>query len=72
MWRHHSTTRSLRVVSNALEHGLVSIPWIAWRWLAHTFHATRFDQDLPRQRLLGFLQVGAVALIGDGASAPLA
>lgn len=42
-----------------------------WCWLGHTFHATRFDRDLPRQRLLGFLQVGAVALIGYGVSAPL-
>lgn len=42
-----------------------------WCWLGHTFHATRFDQDLPRQRLLGFAQVAAVSLIGYGASAPL-
>ena len=42
-----------------------------WCWLGHTFHATRFDRDLPRQRLIGFLQIGAVALIGYGVSAPL-
>lgn len=42
-----------------------------WCWLGHTFHGTRFDQDLPRQRLMGFLQVGAVTLIGYGVSAPL-
>ena len=42
-----------------------------WCWLGHTFHGTRFDQDLPRQRLVGFLQIGAVALIGYGVSAPL-
>lgn len=43
-----------------------------WCWLGHTFHGTRFDQDLPWQRALGFLQMVAVALIGYGASAPLA
>lgn len=42
-----------------------------WCWLGHTFHGTRFDRDLPRQRLVGFLQIGAVALIGHGVSAPL-
>lgn len=42
-----------------------------WCWLGHTFHGTRFDQDLPRQRAVGFLQIGAVALIGYGASAPI-
>jgi len=42
-----------------------------WCWLGHTFHGTRFDQDLPRQRLVGFLQIGAVALMGYGSSAPL-
>ena len=42
-----------------------------WCWLGHTFYATRFDRDLPRQRLIGFLQIGAVALIGYGVSAPL-
>lgn len=43
-----------------------------WCWLGHTFHGTRFDRDLPRQRLLGFAQIGAVALISYGAAAPLA
>lgn len=42
-----------------------------WCWLGHTFHGTRFDQDLPRQRLLGFVQVGATALIGYGVADPL-
>lgn len=42
-----------------------------WCWLGHTFHATRFDRDLPRQRLVGFLQIGTVTLIGYGVSAPL-
>jgi len=42
-----------------------------WCWLGHTFHGTRFDRDLPRQRLVGFLQIGAVTLIGYGVSAPL-
>jgi low temperature requirement protein LtrA len=42
-----------------------------WCWLGHTFHGTRFDRDLPRQRLVGFLQIGAVALIGYGVSVPL-
>lgn len=42
-----------------------------WCWLGHTFHSTRFDQDLPRQRGLGFIQIAAVSLIGYGASAPL-
>ena len=41
-----------------------------WCWLGHTFHATRFDRERPRQRALGFLQIGAVALIGYGVSAP--
>jgi low temperature requirement protein LtrA len=43
-----------------------------WCWLVHTFHGTRFDQDLPRQRAVGFLQVGAVTLIAYAASAPIA
>jgi len=42
-----------------------------WCWLGHTFHGTRFDQDMPRQRLVGFLQIGAVTLVGYGVSAPL-
>jgi low temperature requirement protein LtrA len=42
-----------------------------WCWLGHTFHGTRFDQDLPRQRFVGFLQIGAVVLMGYGSSAPL-
>jgi low temperature requirement protein LtrA len=42
-----------------------------WCWLGHTFHGTRFDHDLPRQRAVGFLQIGAVTLIGYGVSAPL-
>jgi len=42
-----------------------------WCWLGHTFHGTRFDQDLPRQRWVGFLQMGAVALMGYGVSDPL-
>lgn len=42
-----------------------------WCWLGHTFHGTRFDLDLPRQRAVGFLQIGAVALIGYGVSAPI-
>ena len=42
-----------------------------WCWLGHTFHATRFDEDRPHQRVIGFLQIGATALIGYGASAPL-
>jgi len=42
-----------------------------WCWLGHTFHGTRFDRDLPRQRAVGFLQIGAVTLIGYGVSAPL-
>lgn len=42
-----------------------------WCWLGHTFHATRFDQELPRQRLVGFGQIAAVSLMGYGASAPL-
>lgn len=42
-----------------------------WCWLGHTFHGTRFNQDLPRQRLLGALQILAVTLIGYGVAAPL-
>ena len=41
-----------------------------WCWLGHTFHGTRFDRDLPRQRLVGFLQIAATALIGYGVSNP--
>lgn len=41
-----------------------------WCWLGHTFHATRFDRELPYQRMLGFLQISAVALVGYGATAP--
>lgn len=42
-----------------------------WCWLGHTFHGTRFDRDLPRQRRLGFAQISAVALLAYGASDPL-
>lgn len=42
-----------------------------WCWLGHTFHATRFDEERPAQRMLGFAQVLAVAAIGYGAAAPL-
>lgn len=42
-----------------------------WCWLGHTFHATRFDDDGAHRRLLGFLQIGATALIGYGATDPL-
>ena len=42
-----------------------------WCWLGHTFHATRFDDDGRGRRLLGFLQIVAVALIGYGVSDPL-
>lgn len=43
-----------------------------WCWLGHTFYGTRFDQDQPRQRWLGFAHISAVCLIGYGVSAPLA
>lgn len=39
-----------------------------WCWLGHTFFATRFDQDTPRQRWLGLAQILAVAWIAYGAS----
>lgn len=42
-----------------------------WCWLGHTFHATRFDDDSSRRRLLGFLQIAATALMGYGVSDPL-
>jgi low temperature requirement protein LtrA len=42
-----------------------------WCWLGHTFHATRFDDQSLRLRLLGFAQIGATALMGYGASDPL-
>lgn len=42
-----------------------------WCWLGHTLHSTCFDQDLPRQRLVGFAQIGAVALLGYGVADPL-
>jgi len=42
-----------------------------WCWLGHTFHATRFDDDRGRRRVIGFLQIAATALIGYGVSAPL-
>jgi len=40
-----------------------------WCWLGHTFHATRFDQQRPDQRLLGLAQILAVTVIGYGVSA---
>lgn len=39
-----------------------------WCWLGHTFHATRFDQQRPDQRLLGLLQVVSVAVMAYGVS----
>jgi low temperature requirement protein LtrA len=38
-----------------------------WAWLGHTFHASRFDEDPPDQRVLGMAQILAVVLIGYGA-----
>jgi low temperature requirement protein LtrA len=43
-----------------------------WCWLGHTFHATRFDQERRDQRLLGLLQILAVAGMGYGVSAAFA
>jgi low temperature requirement protein LtrA len=40
-----------------------------WCWLGHTFHATRFDQQRPDQRLLGLLQIVTVAVIAYAVSA---
>ena len=39
-----------------------------WCWLGHTFHATRFDEQRPDQRLLGLLQIVAVTIIAYGVS----
>jgi low temperature requirement protein LtrA len=39
-----------------------------WCWLGHTFHATRFDEQRPDQRLLGLAQIVAVIVIGYGVS----
>ena len=39
-----------------------------WCWLGHTFHATRFDQQRPDQRVLGLLQIMAVTVIAYGVS----
>jgi low temperature requirement protein LtrA len=39
-----------------------------WCWLGHTFHATRFDQQRPDQRLMGLLQIVAVTVIAYGVS----
>ncbi|MEY4979521.1 MAG: hypothetical protein RLZZ352_1791 [Pseudomonadota bacterium] len=39
-----------------------------WCWLGHTFFATRFDEDTPRQRWLGLAQILAVVWIAYGAS----
>jgi low temperature requirement protein LtrA len=39
-----------------------------WCWLGHTFFATRFDEDAPRQRWLGLAQIMSVAWIAYGAS----
>lgn len=39
-----------------------------WCWLGHTFHATRFDQQRPDQRLLGLGQILCVTVIGYGVS----
>lgn len=38
-----------------------------WLWLGHTFHATRFDEDRPSQRLTGFAQMMAMVLVAYGA-----
>jgi low temperature requirement protein LtrA len=38
-----------------------------WLWLGHTFHATRFDEDRPSQRLTGFAQMLAIVLVAYGA-----
>jgi low temperature requirement protein LtrA len=45
---------------------LLLVMW--WCWLGHTFHATRFDQQRPDQRLLGLAQILAVTVIGYGVS----
>jgi len=45
---------------------LLLVMW--WCWLGHTFHATRFDQQRPDQRLLGLLQIVAVTVIAYGVS----
>lgn len=37
-----------------------------WLWLGHTFHATRFDEDRPGQRLTGFAQMLAMVLVAYG------
>lgn len=39
-----------------------------WCWLGHTFHATRFDQQRPDQRLLGLAQILAVTVMAYGVS----
>ena len=39
-----------------------------WCWLGHTFHATRFDQQRPDQRVLGLVQIVAVTVIAYGVS----
>jgi len=39
-----------------------------WCWLGHTFHATRFDQQRPDQRLLGLAQILAVTIMAYGVS----
>jgi low temperature requirement protein LtrA len=41
-----------------------------WAWLGHTFHASRFDEDRPDQRVLGMAELLAVVLIGYGAGEP--
>lgn len=45
---------------------LLLVLW--WCWLGHTFHATRFDQQRPGQRLLGLAQIVSVCFIAYGVS----
>jgi low temperature requirement protein LtrA len=46
---------------------LLLVLW--WTWLGHTFHATRFDEDRPDQRLIGMGKVAAVMVVAFGAGA---
>lgn len=38
-----------------------------WPWVAHTFYATRFDEDRPLQRMLGLGKIAAVVFIAYAA-----
>jgi low temperature requirement protein LtrA len=43
---------------------MLTVLW--WLWLGHTFYSSRFDRERPDQRLVGFVQMLAVIIVGYG------